>query len=255
MLFSAIFVVLQVMATSVVEKWCGGTGRHRTGDPLLARQVLYQLSYSPTVMSERDVGGPAVADTTPPVALASRRVPGGAQRSEPGAYTHAPPRQEPLRCWHKKSEEPRGPDHSSPEDTHLTKTPAPIEISGGQLIADIFRGRLADLDHEEFWILTLTRDHEIIGEHQIHVGHRAGVSAKTRRILRRVLLDDAAAFVVIHNHPSGNPRPSATDLSSTRALAAAAETVGLRLLDHVIVAAEKHHSFDHHGQLATESSP
>jgi DNA repair protein RadC len=60
-----------------------------------------------------------------------------------------------------------------------------------------------------------------------------------RDILNAVLRHDGRAFAVAHNHPSGDPTPSDTDRRATAELAAAAQVVGLRFLDHVIVSGEK----------------
>jgi len=60
-----------------------------------------------------------------------------------------------------------------------------------------------------------------------------------REILHCVLRHDGRAFAVAHNHPSGNPEPSDHDVSATRELSSAAKTVGLRLLDHVVVAGDE----------------
>lgn len=60
-----------------------------------------------------------------------------------------------------------------------------------------------------------------------------------REILNCVLRHDGRAFAVAHNHPSGNPEPSHQDVSATRDLSSAAKTVGLRLLDHVVVAGDE----------------
>ena len=62
-----------------------------------------------------------------------------------------------------------------------------------------------------------------------------------REILNCVLRHDGRAFAIAHNHPSGDPTPSEADMLATRALAAAARVVGLRFLDHVVVAGDRWH--------------
>jgi DNA repair protein RadC len=70
-----------------------------------------------------------------------------------------------------------------------------------------------------------------------------------REILKRALLANAAGVILYHNHPSGDPSPSREDREFTRRLAAAAESVGLRLLDHIVVGREGCVSFREAGLM------
>jgi DNA repair protein RadC len=67
--------------------------------------------------------------------------------------------------------------------------------------------------------------------------------------LKSALLEDAAAMILYHNHPSGDPAPSSEDLDFTRRLKKAAEMVGVRLVDHVVVAREGSVSLRERGLL------
>ena len=71
---------------------------------------------------------------------------------------------------------------------------------------------------------------------RIAQGGQHGCALSTRDVLGIALRDAASAIVLVHNHPSGDPRPSAEDLGMTRALSDACKVVGINLLDHVIVA-------------------
>lgn len=70
-----------------------------------------------------------------------------------------------------------------------------------------------------------------------------------REVFREAIREAAASVVAVHNHPSGDPEPSAEDRYLTRRLSAAAEVLGLQLLDHVIVCRGSYHSFQEHGDL------
>jgi DNA repair protein RadC len=70
-----------------------------------------------------------------------------------------------------------------------------------------------------------------------------------RRILEEALHESAAAVVLVHNHPSGNPEPSAGDDNATSDLLRACKLVGLVLLDHVIVGESDHYSYADSGRL------
>jgi DNA repair protein RadC len=75
---------------------------------------------------------------------------------------------------------------------------------------------------------------------------RGGISScavSPREILRPLLLNACAAGVIVHNHPSGDPSPSAEDIALTERIARGAEVLGIRLLDHVVIGGEGHFSF------------
>jgi DNA repair protein RadC len=95
---------------------------------------------------------------------------------------------------------------------------------------------LATLDHEEVWVLSLDGRNGIKGVRRVAQGGVHGCALTAREILRPALVAAATALVLVHNHPSGDPTPSEYDVHMTRAVAAAADVVGLSLLDHVVVA-------------------
>lgn len=112
-----------------------------------------------------------------------------------------------------------------------------------------FRERLADLGHEEFWVLALRRSNDVLTELMISRGGLSGTVADPKIIFGKALALRAAALVLIHNHPSGNPRPSAADRRLTENLKRAGELLDLPVLDHVIVAQEQYFSFADDGAL------
>lgn len=98
------------------------------------------------------------------------------------------------------------------------------------------RARLAALDHEELWLLALDGQSELCGARRLASGGRHGLSVSARDVLRAALLEGATAFVLVHNHPSGDPKPSAEDVAFTHRVFVGSEAVGMPLLDHVVVA-------------------
>jgi len=84
---------------------------------------------------------------------------------------------------------------------------------------------------------------------EIYRGTLDRAVVEPRELLKRALLANAAALIVYHNHPSGDPSPSREDREFTRRLAAAADAVGLRLLDHIVVARDGCVSFREAGLL------
>ena len=98
------------------------------------------------------------------------------------------------------------------------------------------RPRLATLDHEELWALTLDGRHGLRAARRVAQGGIHGLHVAPRDALRIAVREAASAIVLVHNHPSGDPNASDEDIAFTRAVAEAARLVGTPLLDHVIVA-------------------
>jgi DNA repair protein RadC len=98
------------------------------------------------------------------------------------------------------------------------------------------RPRLATLDHEELWVLALDARHGLRGARRVASGGIHGMHVTARDPLRYVLREAASAFVLVHNHPSGDPSPSDEDMSFTDAVARGAAAIGTPMLDHVVIA-------------------
>jgi DNA repair protein RadC len=98
------------------------------------------------------------------------------------------------------------------------------------------RPRLATLDHEELWVLALDGRHGMRAARRVASGGIHGLHVTARDPLRIALREAASAFVLVHNHPSGDPTPSDEDLAFTRAVAEGATAIGTPMLDHVVVA-------------------
>ncbi len=112
------------------------------------------------------------------------------------------------------------------------------------------RPRLATLDHEELWLLVLDGHHGLRAARRVASGGIHGLHVATRDPLRVALREAASAFILVHNHPSGDPRASDEDVTFTRALSHAAAVVGTPLLDHVIVARRRSSSMLESGLLS-----
>ena len=95
--------------------------------------------------------------------------------------------------------------------------------------------RLVTLDHEELWTLAVDAKNQLRSARLVAKGGVFGVVIAPRDILREVLREGAPGFLLVHNHPSGDPTPSPDDMQFTRAVAEVARAVGVPLLDHVIV--------------------
>jgi DNA repair protein RadC len=112
-----------------------------------------------------------------------------------------------------------------------------------------FRGPLAGLRREVFHVLLLDAKHRKLRDVRVSEGSLTATLVHPREVFAPAVRESAAAVVLAHNHPSGDPAPSAEDREITRRLRGAGDLVGVRVLDHVIVGAESYFSFADAGEL------
>lgn len=116
-------------------------------------------------------------------------------------------------------------------------------------VANHFRPRFTGKRQEMVIAVFLNGQNQRLGEKDITEGTPTQATVYIRRILEEALHESAAAIVLVHNHPSGNPEPSAGDDETTRDLLRACKLVGLVLLDHVIVGESDHYSYADSGRF------
>ncbi|KAB2915443.1 MAG: JAB domain-containing protein [Bacteroidetes bacterium] len=116
-------------------------------------------------------------------------------------------------------------------------------------IYDLFKPKLADLMHEEFWILLLNQGLKIIGERQVSEGGMTSTAVDARKIFRLAIDEGAASIALAHNHPSGSLKPSNEDILLTNRLKEAGKLLDVKVIDHVIVAETGFYSFADEGML------
>lgn len=104
-----------------------------------------------------------------------------------------------------------------------------------------------DTSDEYVYMFALDAKGKIIGVHEISHGCLSGSVVHPREVYKRALLNNAAAIIMCHNHPSGDPTPSSDDIDTTNRLIEAGKVLGIDLLDHVIVAYDKHCSLRERG--------
>ena len=118
----------------------------------------------------------------------------------------------------------------------VARTAAPEVLASPADVAAWAAPRLTPLTHEELWMLGVDGRGHLRAARCIARGGLHGAAVRASDPVRAALRVDAAAFVLVHNHPSGDPAPSREDVRLTAQVAAAAATVGVPLLDHVVVA-------------------
>lgn len=127
--------------------------------------------------------------------------------------------------------------------------PERLQIRQSEDIYRLFHPLLRDLDREEFWVLLLNQAGRVIDRVRISSGGIDGTYVDVRFVLREALLAKATQMAIVHNHPSGNIRPSREDMQMTQRVAQASQVMQVRLIDHVIVADGSYYSFADEGQL------
>lgn len=124
-----------------------------------------------------------------------------------------------------------------------------VQISTSIDVYELIAPQFKDLNHEEFWILLLNRANRVTSKHLISKGGQAGTIADPKIIFNIALENHAASIILAHNHPSGNLKPSHSDLELTKKLRSAGQFLDLPVLDHLIVADQGFLSFADEGIL------
>ncbi|MGH7629688.1 MAG: RadC family protein [Gemmatimonadales bacterium] len=127
--------------------------------------------------------------------------------------------------------------------------PALARIREPEDVVRLFAARLRDLAVEEFHLLALDSQSQVVREVLITRGLLNSSLVHPREVFRAAIAEAAAGIIVVHNHPSGDPTPSAEDQAVTRQLVAAGRLLDLPLYDHVIIAGDRFLSFAAAGLL------
>lgn len=116
-------------------------------------------------------------------------------------------------------------------------------------VYELMQPLIGDLRNEEFWIVAINNASRIIKKVQVSVGGIDQTSADVRLIMRVLIDTGASQFAAVHNHPSGNPKPSNDDRKLTEQLKKAAEIFNIRMMDHVIITDGVYYSFCDEGMI------
>ncbi|MBL4592814.1 MAG: DNA repair protein RadC, partial [Flavobacteriales bacterium] len=111
------------------------------------------------------------------------------------------------------------------------------------IISDV----LSDLPHEEFWVIYLNKKNEVLKKENISKGGIDGTIADTKIIFKHAIEQLASAIILCHNHPSGNLKPSNTDIKLTKKLKETGIMLDTPVLDHLIIGEKDYFSFADEG--------
>ncbi|TXK23467.1 JAB domain-containing protein [Pontibacter qinzhouensis] len=130
-----------------------------------------------------------------------------------------------------------------------TLASAKTRITCSTDIYNYIKPQLLDLPHEEFWIILLNRANIVMRKEAISTGGVAGTVADPKIIFKKALEQLASSVILVHNHPSGNLKPSAADISLTKKMKEAGTLLDLPILDHIIFTDNDYYSFADEGIL------
>lgn len=108
-------------------------------------------------------------------------------------------------------------------------------LDSPELVFDFMQRHCLGLEVEKFWALSLNRKNRLLKLSEITSGTASNSLVHPREVFREAIRQGASAVICAHNHPSGDPAPSAADIKVTRQLREAASVISIDLLDHIIV--------------------
>ena len=123
------------------------------------------------------------------------------------------------------------------------------KISSSEDVYHEMEAQLIDLPHEEFWILLMNKSNHIVRKHQVSSGGVSGTIADPKMIFKVAVENLASAMILVHNHPSGNKKPSDADVQLTNKLKQAGILLDIPVLDHIIFTNDGYYSFADNGKF------
>ena len=118
-----------------------------------------------------------------------------------------------------------------------------IIIHSSEDAHNLISENLIDIPHEEFWVIFLKRNNEVIRKEIISRGGVSGTVVDPKLIFKRALEETASGIILAHNHPSGNLKASNQDIALTKRIQKGCESLDINLLDHLIITNQSYTSF------------
>ncbi|RED50048.1 RadC family protein [Seonamhaeicola aphaedonensis] len=117
------------------------------------------------------------------------------------------------------------------------------KITSSVSVFELMQPIIGELQHEEFWIIYLNNSNKVIQKNQLSKGGITGTLVDVRLVLKNALEVGATGLILAHNHPSGTLKPSEADKQITAKLKNAAQSLDIKVLDHVIITEKAYFSF------------
>lgn len=116
-------------------------------------------------------------------------------------------------------------------------------INNWKKLLDYLKASIGSLNKENFRVIYMNKRYRLIAEDLQNFGTVDQTPIYVREIIRRALLIGSTSIVISHNHPSGDIQPSSSDMFLTRQLAEACKSIGIELIDHIIITFSSYFSF------------
>jgi DNA repair protein RadC len=124
-----------------------------------------------------------------------------------------------------------------------------VQVTSPEDVAAVYGPHLRDLKREVFKVVLLNTANIIIGDYTASEGGLAASIVEPRAVFRKAILENAAAVICLHNHPSGNPEPSREDIRITQQLVEGGRLMGIPVHDHIIIAGAGYTSLAERGLM------
>ncbi|MBK6521301.1 MAG: DNA repair protein RadC [Sphingobacteriaceae bacterium] len=123
------------------------------------------------------------------------------------------------------------------------------KISSSRDAFNLLNPKLADLPHEEFWMVLMNRANKVIKIESISKGGISGTVVDVRLVSKSAIENNTSSVILAHNHPSGNLKPSQEDIMITKKIKEALKFFDITLFDHLIIGDQNYYSFTDEGAL------
>ena len=117
------------------------------------------------------------------------------------------------------------------------------KITSSSSVFELMQPVIGELQHEEFWIIYVNNSNKVIQKNQLSKGGITGTLVDVRLVLKNALEVGATGLILAHNHPSGTLKPSEADKQITQKLKVAAQSLDIKVLDHLIITEKAYFSF------------
>ena len=122
-------------------------------------------------------------------------------------------------------------------------------LNNWQAVLDYAYASLKNLNYEVFRVLFLDKKHQLIEDELLGIGENDHVAVSSKLIAKKALLLQASAIILVHNHPSGDLKPSAFDIKTTTNIISALKGLEVKVLDHFIISTAGYFSFKEEGLI------
>ncbi|MCC7020683.1 MAG: hypothetical protein IT332_13055 [Ardenticatenales bacterium] len=135
----------------------------------------------------------------------------------------------------------------------LARHEAGVALSHPSQVFALLSPEMSGLAQEQLRVLTLNTRHGLLGTHLVYQGTVRESPVRPAEVFRPAVVQQAPGVIVAHNHPSGDPTPSTDDFALTRQLVQAGNLLGVRLVDHIVIAGSTFYSFREGGHIPPDA--